>query len=165
MSELHHECGVAAIYQLPDQPVSELCPGGEADSASTLIPRMLLDMQNRGQLSAGISRFHPEPQNGQLIDTYRDIGSVQEVFRLSHTAKATSLMQRYSGPAAIGHVRYATCGKTTKATLSRSKIITSTGGTGSRLRSTDNWPTITNWPKTFSVNPTIIWSGKPTLKC
>ncbi len=115
MSELHHECGVAAIYQLPDQPVSELCPGGEADSASTLIPRMLLDMQNRGQLSAGISRFHPEPQNGQLIDTYRDIGSVQEVFRLSHTAKATSLMQRYSGPAAIGHVRYATCGKDDKS--------------------------------------------------
>ena len=84
MSELHHECGVAAIYQLPDQPVSEICPGGDAGKASTLIPRMLLDMQNRGQLSAGISRFHPAPENGQLIDTYRDIGSVQEVFRLSH---------------------------------------------------------------------------------
>jgi len=76
---------------------------------------MLLDMQNRGQLSAGISRFHPDPQNGQLIDTYRDIGSVQEVFRLSHSAKSTSLMTRYSGPAAIGHVRYATCGKDDKS--------------------------------------------------
>ena len=115
MSELHHECGVAAIYQLPDQPVSEICPGGDAGKASTLIPRMLLDMQNRGQLSAGISRFHPAPENGQLIDTYRDIGSVQEVFRLSHSAKASSLMQRYSGPAAIGHVRYATCGKDDKS--------------------------------------------------
>ena len=115
MSELHHECGVAAIYQLPGQPVSSLCPGGDAGNASTLIPRMLLDMQNRGQLSAGISRFHPDPANGQLIDTYRDIGSVQEVFRLSHTAKATSLMQRYSGAAAIGHVRYATCGKDDKS--------------------------------------------------
>ena len=115
MSELHHECGVAAIYQLPDQPVSNLCPGGVANNASTLIPRMLLDMQNRGQLSAGISRFHPEPENGQLIDTYRDIGSVQEVFRLSHSAKATSLMTRYSGAAAIGHVRYATCGKDDKS--------------------------------------------------
>ena len=69
MSELHHECGVAAIYQLPDQPVSEICPGGDAGKASTLISRMLLDMQNRGQLSAGISRFHPAPENGQLIDT------------------------------------------------------------------------------------------------
>ncbi len=111
MSELHHECGVAAIYQLPGKPVSRLCPNGDPNHASTLIPRMLLDMQNRGQLSAGISRFHPTPANGQLIDTYRDIGSVQEVFRLSHAAKATSLMSEYSGPAAIGHVRYATCGK------------------------------------------------------
>jgi amidophosphoribosyltransferase len=111
MSELHHECGVAAIYHLPGQPGSELCPGEDPNHASTLIPRMLLDMQNRGQLSAGISRFHPEPKNGQLIDTHRDIGSVQEVFRLSHSAKAASLMDSYGGPAAIGHVRYATCGK------------------------------------------------------
>jgi len=111
MSELHHECGVAAIYHLPNHPTSDLCPGGDPTEASTLIPRMLLDMQNRGQLSAGISRFHPEPENGQLIDTYREIGSVQEVFRLSHSAKAASLMKEYGGPAAIGHVRYATCGK------------------------------------------------------
>jgi amidophosphoribosyltransferase len=110
MSELHHECGVAAIYHLPNQPVSDLCPGG-ADQASSLIPRMLLDMQNRGQLSAGMSRFHSNPENGQLIDTYRELGSVQEAFRLSHAAKATSLMEKYAGPAAIGHVRYATCGK------------------------------------------------------
>lgn len=117
MSELYHECGVAAIYHLPNQPVSNLCPtteerpDGDPDRTSTLIPRMLLDMQNRGQLSAGMSRFHGSPTNGQLIDTYREIGSVQEVFRLSHSAKAASLMEKYSGPAAIGHVRYATCGK------------------------------------------------------
>ena len=111
MSELHHECGVAAIYHLPNQSASKLCPDDDPTQASALIPRMLLDMQNRGQLSAGISRFHPAPKNGQLIDTYREIGSVQEVFRLSHSAKAANLMKRYSGPAAIGHVRYATCGK------------------------------------------------------
>lgn len=110
MSELHHECGVAAIYHLPNHPTSELSPGG-ADQASSLIPRMLLDMQNRGQLSAGISRYHPTPKNGQLIDTFRELGSVQEVFRMSHEAKATNLMKKYSGPAAIGHVRYATCGR------------------------------------------------------
>jgi amidophosphoribosyltransferase len=117
MSELYHECGVAAIYHLPNKPVSELCPAtpefpkGDPSRTSTLIPRMLLDMQNRGQLSAGISRYHDSPTNGQLIDTYRELGSVQEVFRLSHSAKAKSLMEKYSGPAAIGHVRYATCGK------------------------------------------------------
>ncbi len=94
MSELHHECGVAAIYHLPNHPTSELSPGS-ADMASSLIPRMLLDMQNRGQLSAGISRFHPKPENGQLIDTYRELGSVQEVFRLSHEAKANNLMKKW----------------------------------------------------------------------
>lgn len=110
MAELHHECGVAAIYHLPG-PVSDLLPSEDRNQASTLIPRMLLDMQNRGQLSAGISRFTPSPINGQLLDTYRELGTVQEVFRLSHAAKAESLMSQYAGSAAIGHVRYATCGK------------------------------------------------------
>jgi amidophosphoribosyltransferase len=110
MAELFHECGVAAIYHLPG-PVSELLPTDDRNQASTLIPRMLLDMQNRGQLSAGISRYTPKPANGQLLDTYRELGTVQEVFRLSHAAKAESLMRQYSGSAAIGHVRYATCGK------------------------------------------------------
>lgn len=111
MSELFHECGIAAIYHLPGKTLSPLLPKNQIESTSSLIRRMLLDMQNRGQLSAGLSRFHPSPENGQLIDTFRDLGSVQEVFRLSHAAKAESLMEQYSGLAAIGHVRYATCGK------------------------------------------------------
>jgi amidophosphoribosyltransferase len=69
---------------------------------------MLLDIQNRGQLSAGITSFNP--QRRQLLDTHRDLGTVTEVFRLSHRGKSESLMQRYAGRAAIGHVRYATCG-------------------------------------------------------
>ncbi len=111
MSELHHECGVAAIYHLPTGDVSQLCPGQDRQNASRLIIRMLLDMQNRGQLSAGISRYDSTPANGQLLDTFRELGSVQEVFQLSHSQKAEALMQGYLGPAAIGHVRYATCGK------------------------------------------------------
>jgi amidophosphoribosyltransferase len=35
---------------------------------------------------------------------------VAEVFRLSHRGKAEAMMQQYEGRAAIGHVRYATCG-------------------------------------------------------
>jgi len=35
---------------------------------------------------------------------------VSEVFRLSHRGKFESLMEEYAGRAAIGHVRYATCG-------------------------------------------------------
>ncbi len=115
MSELHHECGVAAIYHLPGSQTSALCPTDDPNDIAKLIPRMLQDMQNRGQLSAGISRFHPDPTNHQLIDTYRDMGTVQEVFRLSHTEKSKSLLNQYIGPAAIGHVRYATCGKNDKS--------------------------------------------------
>jgi amidophosphoribosyltransferase len=107
MSDLHHECGVAAVYFLPTGEESPLCPDGP-DFASRLIPRMLLDIQNRGQLSAGITTYNPG--RDQLLDTYKELGSVTEVFRLSHRGKAESLMQKHAGPAAIGHVRYATCG-------------------------------------------------------
>ena len=115
MSELNHECGVAAIYHLPCKKPSSICPNNNPLHTARLIPRMLLDMQNRGQLSAGISRYHPNPRNSQLVDTYRELGSVQEVFRMSHRGKAENLLKKYSGPAAIGHVRYATCGKDDKS--------------------------------------------------
>ena len=101
MSELFHECGVAAIYHLPGEATSELCPGADPEQTSSLIVRMLLDMQNRGQLSAGITRFNDQAENRQLLDTYRELGSVQEVFRLSHKAKAQNLMSKYAGPVAI----------------------------------------------------------------
>ena len=108
MSELYHECGVAAIYHLPSKSVSPLCPLDDPGQATLLLPRMLLDIQNRGQLSAGITTFSPE--RDQLIDTHKELGSVTEVFRLSHRAKAQNLMRQYAGTAGIGHVRYATCG-------------------------------------------------------
>ena len=73
------------------------------------MPKILLDVQNRGQLSAGMTSYHPERQ--QLLDTYRGVGTVSEVFRLGHRGKAESIMTRMAGRAAIGHVRYATCGQ------------------------------------------------------
>jgi len=106
--ELRHNCGVAAIYHLPSEKPSRLAPLAGADQVSRLIPRMLLDLQNRGQLAAGMSTFNPA--RGKLLDTYRQIGTVIEAFRLSHQAKYETIMQDHSGPAAIGHVRYATCG-------------------------------------------------------
>ncbi len=108
MSELYHECGVAAIYHLPGSEVSPLCPAQGPEEISRLMPRMLLDIQNRGQLSSGITTY--APKRAQLIDTHKEIGSVQEVFRLSHHGKCENLMAEYAGRAAIGHVRYATCG-------------------------------------------------------
>jgi amidophosphoribosyltransferase len=113
MSELRHECGIAAVYHLPGRDVSRLCRDLGPEQASRLIPRMLLDIQNRGQLSAGITSFNPDRK--QRIATYKDLGSVSEVFRLNHRGKAESLMDRYAGRAAIGHVRYATCGDEDRA--------------------------------------------------
>ena len=107
MSEVHDECGIAAVYHLPGED-SPLCPNGP-EEASRLLPRMLLDIQNRGQLAAGITTY--SPLRKQLIDTHKDIGTVAEVFRLSHSGKRESLMSEYAGRAGIGHVRYATCGK------------------------------------------------------
>lgn len=108
MAELHHECGIAAVYQTGDA-VSPLVPGKTPAAAALVMPRLLLDIQNRGQLAAGMTSFNPD--RNQLLDTHKDVGSVNEVFQLSHKAAATKLMAEYAGPAAIGHVRYATCGK------------------------------------------------------
>src|SRR5438552_13172671 len=113
MSELHHECGVAAIYHLPSSSPSRLAPLGGREQTSRLMPRMLLDLQNRGQLAAGFSTYNP--QRGKILDTYKQIGTVIEAFRLNHQAKYDSLMKEYAGRAAIGHVRYATCGANDRA--------------------------------------------------
>ena len=108
MCNLHEECGVAAIYHLPNGEPSPLCPAQGRESVSMLIPRMLLDLQNRGQLAAGFTTYSPYRQ--QLIDTHKEVGTVAEVFHTSKREKYTKLMAEYAGCAAIGHVRYANCG-------------------------------------------------------
>jgi amidophosphoribosyltransferase len=109
MAELFHECGIAAIYHLDSTGSSRLTPAGGAGQVSRLMPRMLLDLQNRGQLAAGFATYNPE--RDKLIDTYKQVGTVIEAFRLNHHAKYDSIMREYAGRAAIGHVRYATCGE------------------------------------------------------
>ncbi len=112
--ELRHECGVAAVYHAANRPVSSLAPiPGEINSIARLIPRMLLDMQNRGQLAAGMTSYHPTRQ--ALLETHKELGTVAEAFRLNHRAKFESIISRHDGPAGIGHVRYATCGPDDKS--------------------------------------------------
>ena len=48
-------------------------------AASRLIPRMLLDMQNRGQLAAGMTSYNP--RRDALLETYKQLGTVAEAFR------------------------------------------------------------------------------------
>jgi len=69
---------------------------------------MLLDLQNRGQLAAGFTTYAPSRK--QLIDTHKGIGVVSEVFQTAKRDAFMELMTEYEGRAAIGHVRYGTCG-------------------------------------------------------
>src|SRR3954468_12111696 len=113
MDELHHECGIAAVYHLPGSQASRLVPLAGPEQVSRLMPRLLLDLQNRGQLAAGFATY--DPRREKLLDTYRNIGTVIEAFRLNHQGKYEEIMREFAGRAAIGHVRYATCGKTDKS--------------------------------------------------
>lgn len=105
-----HECGVAALYWL-DEPDGRQGPASESvteGDVAGLMPRMLLDLQNRGQLAAGMTSY--DPQRPFLLQTYKDIGTVAEVFRMSHPSKFRSILKDYAGRAVVGHTRYATCG-------------------------------------------------------
>lgn len=112
MAELQHECGVAALYHLPGA-ASPLVPKGDPRQTLHLMPRMLLDLQNRGQLAAGFSSFNPDREH--IIETYKEIGSVIEALRLNHKGKSETIMREHAGRASIGHVRYATCGSNTRS--------------------------------------------------
>lgn len=109
MSDLKHECGIVAVYHLPGGGVSPLIEAANADATSRLVPRLLLDIQNRGQLAAGMTSWNPD--RSELLKTHKDLGVVTEVFRLNQPKLAAELIRTLDGPAAIGHVRYATCGK------------------------------------------------------
>ena len=109
LDSVHDECGIAAVYRLDEsQDSSEEVYEG---SVTRLVPDMLIDLQNRGQLAAGLTRYDEDA--AQLIDTYKQVGSVTDVFHLTHPdpGKFRAIVDEYSGRAAIGHTRYATCGK------------------------------------------------------
>ena len=111
MDELQHECGIAAIYHFADAPPSPLLQSVKPHQVSRLMPRLLLDLQNRGQLAAGFTTY--DPDRDEILDTYKEIGTVIEAFRLNHRKKYDNIMEEFAGRAAIGHVRYATCGPMT----------------------------------------------------
>lgn len=109
MADLYHECGIVAVYHFGQDHDSTIVKNYGRNASSHLIPRMLLDIQNRGQLAAGITTYKPDEND--LLLTHRNVGLVSEVFRMTRKEKYTKLMGKHTGVAAIGHVRYATCGK------------------------------------------------------
>ncbi len=104
MSEIKEECGVAACYYFGEQ--QERC------NSAVPVVRALLDMQNRGQQSAGITSYLPE--GNRILRSYKNIGSVQHVFALHDKEKNLELMQQLRGFASIGHNRYSTSGNNDK---------------------------------------------------
>ncbi len=106
MSEdIHENCGIAAVYIKEN--------GESANKALFYLYKLLLNLQNRGQLSAGITTYNTA--RGQLLDTHSDLGPVNEVFRTSDKAKSMRIFKRYAGNKGIGHVRYATSGSEEKS--------------------------------------------------
>ncbi|MBI2139724.1 amidophosphoribosyltransferase, partial [Candidatus Woesearchaeota archaeon] len=64
MSEpLRHNCGVAAVS----------LKNKDENNALFYLYRILLNLQNRGQLSAGITTYNAK--RPQLLDTYRNMGT------------------------------------------------------------------------------------------
>src|SRR5215210_5682169 len=113
MDDLQHECGVAALYHFPGSKVSSLVPDGDARNVTRLMPRMLIDLQNRGQLAAGFTSY--DPDRAKILETYKEIGTVIEAFRLNRQDKYDKVMKDHAGSSCIGHVRYATCGDNTRS--------------------------------------------------
>ena len=105
MDELHTECGIAAVSIKPNSK--------DADKTVFYLYKLLLNLQHRGQLSAGITTYNKN--RDQLIDTYKGIGMVNEVFKTNNSLKSFQVFKKYKGTKGIGHVRYATCGKDDKS--------------------------------------------------
>ncbi len=83
---LHEECGVFGVYGHPEP--------------AALVALGLHALQHRGQQAAGIVSY-----DGEQFHAHRALGQVGENF------SAKEVIQRLTGKAAIGHVRYATTGE------------------------------------------------------
>ncbi len=116
LDDVMEECGIAAVFVRgslkkyePYYPKFGNGNGVDKQNAMLLMYKLLLNLQNRGQLSAGVTSFSPD--RDQLLKTYRDLGQVNEVFKINSPEKRKNVFTKYSGEKMIGHVRYATCGK------------------------------------------------------
>jgi len=98
--EAKHECGIAAV---------SLKKPKDKFQALFYLYRCLLNLQHRGQLAAGFSTYNKE--RPKWLETYKEVGTVNELFRTNNKEKSFSIFKKYAGEKAIGHVRYATSGR------------------------------------------------------
>lgn len=73
-------CGIVGAYSLHDN----------TKNVYPLIVRGLLDLQHRGQLSAGITSYNPERK--RILQTHKDNGKVHEVFQINHPYKVKNFL-------------------------------------------------------------------------
>ena len=95
---LKEECGICGI--------------SSTDRAELKIFKMLIQLQHRGQLSAGITAY--KPNDSLLLKTHKDLGLVNNVFRAENKTKFNTIMDSLKSTKAIGHTRYATFGTDNK---------------------------------------------------
>ncbi|MEK6852812.1 MAG: hypothetical protein AABX59_02945, partial [Nanoarchaeota archaeon] len=95
--DIGHKCGIAAVY-LFDEKENVVPPLGS----------MLLQLQHRGKRSAGITTYNPD--RAQRLDSHRELGRVNSVFREGDNERKIGLYQKYRGYIGIGSVRYPTSG-------------------------------------------------------
>ena len=88
MAEVHDECGVGAVF-VKDK-------AKEKDKALYYLYKLLLNMQNRGQLSTGFTSFNKN--NAQLLMRYRHVGSVNQLFKTHNQQKSKSIFEKYFVP-------------------------------------------------------------------
>ena len=90
---LREECGIAVIYQLDQSKTAPL-------NVTRYIPGFLLDLQNRGQLSAGLTSFNPH--RDRLLQTHKDIGTVEQVFRMYSPGNIEPCLKNSAAPLPSG---------------------------------------------------------------
>ena len=92
MERLKEECGIVAVYQMGCDPAN---PDGWRNVYPYVV-RGLLELQNRGQLSAGLTSYNPS--RNRILQTHKDLGTVHEVFHLHNPRKSQHLMEEYAAP-------------------------------------------------------------------
>ena len=127
--DLHCECGVAAMYWLAEAPEAEDRPDRNAGPVDTtpLVPGMLLDLHNRRPLASGISTF--DPDRAQWVNTYKDVGTVADVFRTSHPGKHRAILQEYASCSTDTPLCYRTTRMAIRARATPASVV---GAHGSR---------------------------------
>ncbi len=106
MDEAKEECGICAVY----------LKGADRGTTETplVIINTLLQLQHRGQKSAGYAVYNPikpEEARRKEIVLYKGVGRVAEVFHLNQPPEYQTILKRGSGIAGIGHTRYSTSGQ------------------------------------------------------